>query len=255
MPDPETEAGVTEATEVTSESTTEVTEDTQQTTGTTEETSSGSEESFFDPSSLSPELLPAYKQMQGHFTKRMQAIKADQTKLDAYRSFEQNPVGTIRQLAQQYGITIAEATEAAKQEFSPNDWGDVTEHVKKSVLETLQPIFADLQSVKQNSIEQQLDATMPEWRDHEELMTQLLSEHPTLANDPVRLARMAIPESVQQSKAMQAAMRKLEAKAKQSAATKGTEVTQGADTSKPPKNPTFQQAVDWARKKVAAEQG
>jgi len=257
MPDPESDGGVTEtATLETSESTSETVEATSE-TGTTAETTTtqGSEESFFDPSSLPPELEPAYKQMQGHFTKRMQSLKADKDKIDAYNAFQANPRETIKQLAGQYGLSLAEATQVAAQEFEPQDWNDVTSHIQdkvvSTVLEKLGPVFNEIQGVKQNHIEQQLDATMPEWREYEDDMKDIMARHPTLADDPVALARMAIPEHVQQSKATQAALRKLEAKAKQAAATKGTEVTQGAESSKPPRGASFNDYVAWAKKQVA----
>lgn len=258
MPDPEIDAGTSEPAEAASESTVETATPTQDATGTTADTpTTGSEESFFDPSALPEDLVPAYKQMQGHFTRRMQAIKKEADKIAAYNAFQANPQATLKQLAGQYGLTLQEAAQAAQggSEFEPQDWNDVTEHIKSAVIQQIQPALAEIRSVKQSSIEQQLDATMPEWREYEEPMQELLSRHPTLADDPVTLARMAIPETVQQSKAMQAAMRKLEAKAKQSAATRGTEVTKGADTSKPPKGASFQDTVAWAKAHLAAKGG
>jgi hypothetical protein len=254
MPDPDMDTGATEAVEATSESTAEVTEDTTATTGTTADTSqAGSEESFFDPSTLSDELLPAYKQMQGHFTRTMQSLKADKDKIAAYNAFQTNPKETIRQLAGQYGLSLQEAAQVAN-EFEPNDWNDVTKHITDSVLQQLGPLMGEVRSVKQTSIEQQLDASMPEWREYEDDMKQIMQRHPTLVDDPVALARMAIPEAVQQGKAMQAAMRKMEAKVKASTVTGGSGTTKGADPLKPPKNGTFQEYVDFAKRKIASEQ-
>jgi hypothetical protein len=254
MPDPETEAGVTEVTtEAASESTVAATEDTTQTTGTTADTSTGgSEESFFDPSTLDESLLPAYKQMQGHFTRSMQSLKSQKDKIAAYDAFQTNPRDTIKQLAGQYGLTLQEAAQVAT-EFEPQDWNDVTKHVTDAVLAQLGPVMSEVRSVKQSSIEQQLDSSMPEWREYETDMQAMLGKHPTLADDPVMLARMVIPEAVQQSKAMQAAMRKLEQKAKASSVTSGTQTSKEPDPLTPGKKMTFAESVVFAKRKLAAE--
>jgi hypothetical protein len=67
-------------------------------------------ESFFDPKSIehSPELVQAYKQMQRSFTKSKQQMSAEQAKIDAYNQAIADPVGTARQLAQQYGYTMVQ---------------------------------------------------------------------------------------------------------------------------------------------------
>lgn len=253
MPDPETDAGTTEVTEATSESTAETTEATTQEAGTTADTSTGdSEESFFDPSTLSEDLMPAYKQMQGHFTRSMQSVKSQKDKIAAYDAFQTNPRETIKQLAGQYGLTLQEAAAVAN-EFEPNDWGDVTKHVTDSVLQQLGPLMNEIRGVKRNSVEQQLDASMPEWREYETEMNDMLGRHPTMADDPVALAKMVIPESVQQSKAMQAAMRKLEAKAKASSVSTGTQTTKESDPLTPGKKMTFAESVKFAKRKIAAE--
>jgi hypothetical protein len=252
MPDPETDAGTTEVVEATSESTAETTEATPD-AGTTAETSSGSEESFYpDPSQLPPELKEHYKGMQGHFTRRMQSLKSQQDKIAAYDAFSANPQETIRQLASRYGMTLQQAEQAAE-EFQPNDWKDVTNHVTQAVLSQLDPIFREVRSVKQNSIEAQLDATMPEWREYETQMGEMLTKHPTLSDDPVALAKMVIPDSVLQSKATQAAMRKLESKGKAAQVTSGSGTSKEANPLKPGKKMSFAESVAWARKKVAAE--
>jgi len=254
MPDLETEAGATEPAEVTSESTTEVVQDTQEATETTADTSTGgSEETFFDPSTLSEELLPAYKQMQGHFTRTMQSIKSQKDKIAAYDAFQTNPKATIQQLASQYGLTLQEAQQVAN-EFEPQDWNDVTKHITESVLKQLDPVFNEVRSVKQHSIESQLDASMPEWREYEDEMKQVMTRHPTLADDPVALAELAIPAHVREGKAMQKAMKKLEQKTKASSVTSGSQTQKGTDPLTLPKGGTFQDYVAWARKKVASEQ-
>src|ERR1051325_9370510 len=67
--------------------------------------------SFFDPASIAgkPELEAAYKQMQGSYTKRMQEFAKHRTKIDAYDAFERDPLGTMRNIAQQYGYQFVQA--------------------------------------------------------------------------------------------------------------------------------------------------
>ena len=97
--------------------------------GTTETSGPPEIDTFFDPKSIAdkPELQIAYKQMQADYTKKMQAIAADRHKLEAYNAFEQNPEGTIRQLAQQYGLSLAEARQVVQneEEFTPQTWDEV----------------------------------------------------------------------------------------------------------------------------------
>ena len=261
MPDPE-ETVVEPATvsEPVSESPAEPVEATPAEPGTTADTPAPGpqEETFFDPTDLSPELKLGWKQLQGSYTKRMQALSKEQAKLDEYDRFKANPVESIKQLAGQYGLSVSAAAAAvaeqqAPQEFDPQDWGDVTKHITDSVIQQLQPYINQQNTQTQSNIERDLDDALPEWRDYEPQMNQMLTKHPTLSSDPVALAKMVIPENVREGKAMAAAMRKLEAKAAASSVTQGTQTPKGIDITKPPKSAQFSDYVDWARKKIARE--
>jgi len=122
-------------------------------------------------------------------------------------------------------------------------------------MEKLGPAMAQMQGVQQSSIEHELDATVPEWRDYEPQMNQALARHPSLADDPVLLAKMVIPENVQQGKAMQAAMRKLEAKGKAAKVSGGSQTPKESDPLTPGKKMTFAESVAFAKRKIAAEAG
>jgi len=118
----------------------------------------------------------------------------------------------------------------------------------------LEPVVAELQGLRRTHIEKQLDEEVPEWREYEDEMAALLSDHPTLVRDPIVLARLAIPEGVQQSKAVQSAMKRLQDKAKAGQASPGS--TTRKEPSTRPKGPmTFDQAVEQAKKDVAAGKG
>ena len=262
MSDPTDEAGATETVDTSATDTgqTETATDTTQTPGTTEATSqAGTEESFFDPTSLDPTLLPAYKQMQGAFTQKMQAAATDRRaqaeKVAAYDAFYADPEASIRQEAARLGLNFAQA-EQAQQEFAPDTWEDVSKHIreqaKQEILRDLQPFIQEMQSQKRSSIEQALDASVPEWRQYEDDMSSLLGQHPTLVNDPQMLARLAIPEEVQKGKAMQAALAKLQDKGKAAQATSGSQTPQVPDSLTPKKGITFAESVELAKKQLAA---
>jgi len=259
MSDPSEETGATEVVAAATDTGQQVTtEDTTQTPGTTVEATPqvGTEESFFDPSSLDETLLPAYKQMQGAFTKKMQGIKASNDKVAAYDAFVSDPEGSIRQMAAQYGVQLAQAAQSAPEEFNPDSWGDVItrakDEAKQEVLRELQPFLQEMQSQKRSSIEQALDASVPEWREHEEDMGKILNAHPTLVNDPEKLAQLAIPEEVRKGRAMQAALAKLQDKASAAQATAGSQTPKVPDELTPKKGMTFAESVALAKKQLAA---
>jgi len=251
MPDPETDAGVTEVTTgAVSESTAEAAEVTETTDGTP---AAATEESFYpDPHTIPEDLKPYYKGMQGAFTKKMQSFKAQADKIAAYDAFNQNPRAALERMAGQYGLSIQDVKKAAEA-FDPQNWDDVTSQITKNVVAQLQPMMAEVQGVKQASIEAQLDEAMPDWRVYEAEMSSALTEHPTLANDPVKLLKLTVPDNVLEAKAVQAAMRKLEAKGKAAGVSSGGTTPQGVkDATAIPDKPTFQQAYERAKKLQSA---
>jgi len=210
-------------------------------------------ESFFDPASIQdkPELLAAYKQMQGQFTKAMQGISPHRQKIEAYDNFLRDPVGTIRQLATQYGINVVERGQETStptdQEFK--SWDDVKKHFfDEFKREMLNPVVNEVRSLKKQSVEMQLDSQHPDWRTYEGEMLGLLKQHPTLVNNPSMLYRLAVPDNVIEARATKAAMQKLKGTTENAQVSGGTTVRQ---TQQAPSGPlTFDQAVEIARKKV-----
>jgi len=212
----------------------------------------GDTDTFFDPNDLSPELQPAYKQMQAAYTRKTQAIAEQRRKIEEYDRFMSDP--QYRQaLIQQYAQSQPAAQSA--DEWEPQTWDDVIakaeERAYSRFMGEMQPLLQEVRGVKKTQIEKDLDAHVPEWRQYEDEMTETLRAHPTLANDPVKLARIALPDEVLQSKAMQAALKKLQAK-KQGASVSGGSTTQAAPAgAKPNRKMTFNEAADWARQQVA----
>lgn len=226
------------------------------------------QDSFFDPRDVPEELKPAYKQMQSAFTKKMQDISKDRQKIQAYDAFYQNPMEQIQRIAQQYGyqLTPAQAQAIANQQqgqnqqqgdqkWEPQSWDDVLakaeERAEQRVLQKLQPVLGQVQTMRKQTIEQQLSEIDPTWQQYEDRMTDNLQTHPTLANDPAMLYRLSVPQEVLESRATQAALRKLEAKG-QSANVSGSSTTNKQPGAGLPDKPvSFQEAVQAAQKELA----
>jgi len=183
------------------------------------------EETFFDPKSLDPALMPAYNQMRKAFTQKTQKIAADRQKIEAYDSFTKDPMGQIKQIASQYGYELNHIGQKSnnqqvhgnqQQDWEPQSWDDVFHKIESRVLEKmgaqLQPVFNTVQQVTASNIERQLDEIDPQWRVYEDDMRETLKEHPTLVKNISQLYRLSVPEEVINSKATQVALKKLENK-------------------------------------------
>lgn len=209
-------------------------------------------ESFFDPSSIQdkPELLAAYKQMQGAFTKRMQAYNASKQKVEAYDRFASDPMGTIQALAKQYGLNIVQKGADQPEDWNPQSWDDVMAEAEKRVLKKMEPVYGELRSLKKQSVESQLDSKFPDWRTYESDMMEALQQHPSLVNDPEKLYRISVPSEVWEARATANAMKKIKSVTEHGQVAGGTTAKQ---TTQEPTGPlTFEQAVEVARKRVAA---
>jgi len=214
------------------------------------------EESFFDPKSLDgkPELQSAYKQMQKAFTKKSQEIKAAKSKVEAYDSFIKDPMGTMQQLAKQYGYNLVQGNPQAKPEDnSPQTWDDVYSRAKQEVLKELNPLLGEVKQMKQQNVEAYLDNNHPDWRTYEDEMTSLLSTHPSLASDLDTLYRMAIPSEVLEARAAKAAMEKLR-NGSDAGKVSGTSTTSKTTTaSELPKGGSFQDYVAYAKARLKSQ--
>lgn len=226
------------------------------TPGTTAQgTDSGQVESFFDPKSIehSPELQAAYKQMQGKWTKEMQRVKEGKSKIEAYDSFLSNPVESMRQLAQQYGWNLVQGDPNAKpDDQTPQTWDEVYERAKKAVMDELKPVLGEVRQLKQQNVEQYLDTKYSDWRQYEDEMLGTLKEHPSLAHDPDKLYRLSVPPEVLEARAMAAAMNKLKGNGAQLSGT-GTTTNQPSTSELPKVGSSFNEHVEFAKKKLAAE--
>lgn len=199
------------------------------------------------------------KSLQGNYTQKTQAIADARQKIEAYDALTRDPHGQLQSLAQRYGFQLTPANGDQKQtegEFEPNSWDDVmnaaTERAKSEILKDLSPVLKEVQSMRKSNIENQLSSIDPGWKTYEDNMMQMLNTHPTLANDPATLYRMSVPSDVLESRATQAALRRLENK------TKSSNVAGGSSTTKTPapglkQATTFNEAVQIAEQKLAEE--
>lgn len=234
--------------------------------GTTAKADTATEDLFYDPALIKgkPELEAAHKQMQASYTKRMQALAADRRKIEAFDQFSKDPLTQIQQMASRMGYRLtraeaaqqmAEQNQAAAKDWEPQTWDDVLgrakQMAKEEIMAELQPVFGELQGMRKNTIEKQLSELDPTWHQYEDRMMQNLRSHPTLASDPATLYRLSVPPDVLESRATQAALRKLQAKA-DSGRVSGTSTTRAAPPD-PGKAMSFSEAVEFAKKQLASQ--
>lgn len=217
------------------------------------------EDTFFDPKDLDPELVPAYKNMQKAFGKKMEEIKGHRQKIDAFDQFQKDPLTTIQTIASRMGYSLTRADTAAiasgsqppsQTSWEPQTWDEVMARAKEEVLKELNPVFSELQAVKKSNMEKMLDDAAPDWREYEDAMVGNLKKHPSLANDPVMLYRMSVPSDVLETRATQAALKKLQAKA-DSSKVGGTSTTKPTIGALPNKSVSFSEAVEIAKRNLA----
>lgn len=225
------------------------------------------EPTFFDPSTLTEELKPAYKQMQAAFTKKMQALSEDRQKIDAYNSFMSDPIGQMQQVARQYGYALTRAEAAAQlqqqqqtqqQQWEPNSWDEVSQRIRaearEEILRELQPLIGSVQKVTAQQIEKQLSEIDPEWAKYQDEMRATLQEFPKLANDPAKLYKLSVPDEVLHSRAIQQALSKFQSKTGQAKVSGSTKTSQTApappDVSKMSSREAFNWAVENAKKQI-----
>lgn len=214
------------------------------------------EESFFDPSSLDPALMGGYKEMQGAFTRRMQELAQHRDKIKQYDSFMADPRTSIETLARQYGYQLSHGQQAAadngqSNEWEPQTWNEVLDRTKsearQDVMREIQPIMAQ---ITQNELSRTLDIEVPGWRTYEERFTDTLMRHPTLREDVHALAAAAMPREVQESRAMQKAMKQLEKRGEGNKSKPGSSLRVPES---PPGKMTFDQAAEFTLAQLAKQ--
>jgi len=222
------------------------------------------EPSFFDINLLPPEqrevLMPAYKQMQGAFTRKTQEIATHRQKIQEYDQFMGDPVGNMQRMAAQmgYSLTKAQAQEAINQqtpdqEWQPNTWTEVLSRAKQEarqeIMQELAPMLGNVQAMRAESIEKQLDSIDSNWRIYEDEMRKNLQLAPALVNDPVKLYKFSIPDDVLEARATQKALARFETKSKAAAVGGKTETSRTMPADE--KVTDFNSALAAARRKLS----
>lgn len=211
-------------------------------------------ESFFDPASIQdkPELLAAYKQMQSSYTKRMQDFLKHKPKIEAYERFEKDPLGTLQQLAAQYGYQFVQRSQdKADESWNPQSWDDVMAKAKQEVLKEMSPVFREVKELKKQNVESYLDTKYSDWRTYEAEMMDTLKAHPSLVSDPDKLYRLSVPMEVWEARATKAAMQKLKGATDHAQVSGGT--TTKPTTQKPTGPMNFDAAVAEAHRRLAQQ--
>ena len=218
-------------------------------------------ESFFDPKSIehSPELMLAYKGMQGTFSKKMAGISENQQMIDAYKAYQRDPMGTIRQVAAQQGMTLVNGgpqSQAGTEDFNPKSWEDVVSHIRSEIESDVQskyePLMGQVRDLKQQNVEAYLDSNHADWRTYETEMISTLQGHPSLASDPDLLYRMSVPSEVLEARATARALERLKTGTDGSVVPGVTKATQVTST-KPTGKLSFNEAVDFAKSQLKSQ--
>lgn len=212
----------------------------------TQTTQVGSDDTFFDPNDLPDELIPAYKQMQASYTKKMQNISGNKEKLEAYDAFAADPIGTLQKLSQQYGYQMVQGSKE-QTEWQPQSWDEVMAKAKQEALKELAPVIGDL---RKSNMETRLDKDYPDWRQYEDEMVNIVTKHPTLAQDPDMLYHMALPKKVIEGRAMKQALAKVNGQS-QAAQVSGKSTTNKSPNQKPTGSLSLDEAVKYAKAELA----
>ena len=216
---------------------------------------------FFDPSAVPEELMPAYKNMQGQFTKKMQGLSDSRQKGEAYDQLFANPEQSLRQLAQQYNVNLGNQQPApvvpeAQENWEPKSWNELLdradaraeERIMQKLAPVINPMMEELKTVKKSETERKLDAAWPEWRQYETEMVDVLKKHPTLADDPVTLAELATPNDIKESKAYKKALNTLNKKVDSSKVVTSPGVKADTNTAKRPMS--FHESYIQAKRQI-----
>lgn len=215
-------------------------------------------------------LTKKEREMQAAFTKKTQAIAKERNKIEAYNAFEANPIDTLTRVAQNLGYQLTRADQGQQTQqrpgqqpgqqlgpdWQPDSWDQVMElaesRAEQRILQKLQPVLAPLmqnvEKIRSDTIEQQLEKIDPNWRIYEDEIKESMKMAPNLIQSPQgisKLYRMSIPEDVLTSRATQTALHKFAASAKSAAVGSKSQTTK---TTPQAKGETFDDAVQQAKR-------
>lgn len=116
-------------------------------------------------------------------------------------------------------------------------------------MQEIQPYLANVQEMRQSTLEQTLDQVSPDWRQYEGEMMQNLQRYPAMVNDPAMLYRISVPAEVQEARIYRQLLKRQQAKVQ------GSKVAGSSTTTKQPgavpEIKSFNDAVNFARADLA----
>jgi len=149
---------------------------------------------LFDPNEYPKELQPAFKKMQGIFTRKLQENK---DKLTLVELMESNPEELVAMLAKKTGLTVTKEAEEEGKELSETEkWivGLIKEHTKGAGSD-IRTEVAQMKSAQRLEL---LSEKHPDWTMYEDEMAAIVKKHPTMADDldtVYTLAKKSIDEA------------------------------------------------------------
>lgn len=219
------------------------------------------EPSFFDPSQVPVELMPAYKQMQGAFTKKSTEVARNMDKVRAFDAFMGNPHNPeMVQFMAQHGYVPAHQAQMGQQQQQPYQTGDegpeswdavyqeAERRAEQRIMQRLAPYLGQVQAMGAQQVEAKLNQLDPKWREYEGEMMQIIQEHPSLVKHPDKLYRLAVPQEIFEARITQQVLDKY-AKQGRHAATQ-TRATAPRSTPAKPKITSWDEAVADAQRRV-----
>jgi hypothetical protein len=119
------------------------------------------------------------------------------------------------------------------------------DEARREIMEELKPVLGNVQAMRAESIEKQLDSIDSNWRVYEDEMRKNLQLAPNLVNDPAKLYKFSVPDEVLEARATQKALARFEAKTKSAVVGGKTETSRGI--------PADEKITDFASAAAAAK--
>jgi hypothetical protein len=203
------------------------------------------EDNFVDPKQLPNELQPHWKRMQASYTRKMQGLKEVKDKADLYDQIMSDPENIVQKLAEKAGLSVSkkEKVEEEIPEGGDSALAFIQREIKKGIEAALGPVKQDQEKMKAKQSIDYLNKEYPDWNLYDDIMTDIVKKHPTMAQDLDTLYSMA------KSKASAFEQRKAGAQKKSSVVTKPSTAGRNVATT-PTKINSLDDAIAAAKKQL-----
>ena len=154
------------------------------------------EPQFLNPNDLPEELKPAFKKMQASFTRAMQKVAGDKDKVELYDKLMNDPERAVEILAAKVGLKVSKEGTVTKDKTSDSEADSETvRFIKKLIQDELTPKLEGFRQEQAKLTAQakivQLNEEHPDWYLYEDIMVDLVKEHPSLKEDTAKLYKLA----------------------------------------------------------------